>query len=80
MMESMHGICAGSCLAQAQQSTLDCRCARVLYTGGLLLVTNLVLVGWMVAMRGGRLSVATPRRVRRRTGARGRSTTSPPGP
>ena len=34
----------------------------MLYTSGFLLVTNLVLVGWVVAMRGGRLTVATPSR------------------
>ncbi len=59
MIESMHGICTGSCLPQAQQSSLDLQVRAVLYASGLLLVTNVVLVGWMVAMRGGRLAVAT---------------------
>ena len=58
MMDSMHGICVDSCLAQAQQSTLAAELRAVLYVSGLLLVTNVVLVGWVVAMRGGRLKVA----------------------
>jgi hypothetical protein len=59
MIESMHGICTGNCLAQAQQSSLDVQVRAVLYASGLLLVTNVVLVGWLVAMRGGRLTLAT---------------------
>ena len=59
MMDSMHGICVGSCLDQAQQSTLAAVVRAVLYTGAFMLITNLVLVGWMVAIRGGRLSVAS---------------------
>ena len=59
MIETMHGLCTGSCLAQAQQSSLDLQVRAVLYASGLLLVTNVVLVGWLVAMRGGRLAVAT---------------------
>jgi hypothetical protein len=58
----MHGLCTGSCLAQAQQSSLELQVRAVLWASGLLLVTNVVLVGWLVAMRGGRLAVATPSR------------------
>ena len=58
LMDSMRGICVGSCLDQAQQSTLAAVIRAVLYTGGFMLITNLVLVGWMVAISGGRLSVA----------------------
>ena len=58
MIETMHGLCTSSCLAQAQQSSLDLQVRAVLYASGLLLVTNVVLVGWLVAMRGGRLNVA----------------------
>ena len=59
MIETMHGLCTGSCLAQAQQSSLELQVRAVLWASGLLLVTNVVLVGWLVAMRGGRLAVAT---------------------
>ena len=53
LMDSMHGICVGSCLDQAQQSALAAFVRAVLYTSGFMLVTNLVLVGWLVAMRAG---------------------------
>jgi hypothetical protein len=58
MMDAMHGICVASCLDQAQQSTLGALVRAVLYVGGFLLATNIVLVGWVVAMRGGRVQVA----------------------
>ncbi len=51
MMNSMHGICIGNCLAQAQHATLAAHVRGVLYVSGFLLLTNLVLVAWMVAMR-----------------------------
>jgi hypothetical protein len=57
LMDSMHGICVGSCLDQAQQSALAAFVRAVLYTSGFILITNLVLVGWLVAIRGGRLAV-----------------------
>src|SRR6478672_13444895 len=62
LMDSMHGICVGSCLDQAQQSATAAFVRAVLYTSGFILITNLVLVGWLVAMRGGRLDVASARR------------------
>ena len=58
MMDQMHGICVDSCLPAAEQSTLAALTRAVLYVGAFLLVTNVVLVGWVVAMRGGRLRVA----------------------
>jgi hypothetical protein len=42
-------------LAQQQQATLRLQMRAVGYGSGMLLVTNLVLVGWVVALRGGRL-------------------------
>ena len=60
MMDSMRGTCAGAgCLAQQQQASLALQERAVGVGGGLLLATNLVLVGWAVAMRGGRLEVST---------------------
>jgi len=62
MMDSMHGLCTGSCLEQAQQSSIAALLRAVLYVSGILLVTNLVLVGWVMAMKGGRLTVAETKR------------------
>lgn len=65
LMDSMSATCAeGSCLALQQQASLGLQVRAVGYGSGILLVTNLVLVGWMVAVRGGRLDVS---RIRRRT-------------
>ena len=61
MMDSMHGLCVGSCLEQAQASSFAALLRAVLYVAGLLAVTNLVLVGWLLAMRGGRIKVAATR-------------------
>ena len=44
-----------------QQSGLGLQLRAVGYGSGLLLVTNLALVGWVVAMRGGRLDVSKTR-------------------
>lgn len=61
MMDVMHGGCVGNCVALQEQSTFAALTRAVLYSGLFALVTNLVLVGWVVAMRGGRLAVATVR-------------------
>ncbi|HET9873883.1 MAG TPA: hypothetical protein VFP89_14960 [Propionibacteriaceae bacterium] len=63
MMNSMHGICSHDCLDQAQHATLLAHVRAVGYTSAFVLVTNTVLVCWMVMMRGGRLNVSrTPTR------------------
>ena len=62
VMDSMHSICAGNCLAQAQHATLAVHIHAVIYVGRLILLSDLVLIAWMVAMFGGRLNVSTPRR------------------
>ena len=54
----MHGPCAADCQAQQLHATLVLDERAVVYGSGLLLVTNLVLVAWVVALRGGRLDVA----------------------
>ena len=43
-------------VALEQQATLGLQVSAVVYGLALLLVTNLVLVGWVVALRGGRLN------------------------
>ena len=62
LMDSMRQTNAESSLAQQQQASLGLQVHAVAYGAGILLVTNLVLVGWVVAMRGGRLNVSTARK------------------
>jgi hypothetical protein len=47
--------------AHQQQASLGLQVRAVSYGSGILLVTNLVLVGWVVAMRGGSMNVSTTR-------------------
>jgi hypothetical protein len=49
--------------ALAQQATLGLQLHALGYGAAILLVTNLVLVGWVVAIRGGRLKLSTTRGV-----------------
>jgi hypothetical protein len=56
------GGCSGACLQQHQ--TLDAHVRGVKVTSGLLLATNVVLVGWVVALRGGQLDGPVRRRRR----------------
>ena len=56
---SGHGACA-FCTDQAQTREVDERGAR--YASALILGGNIVLVGWVTAMRGGRLDVSPRRR------------------
>jgi hypothetical protein len=62
VMGSMHGSCNAACLDQLQQAQISTLVRAGLYVAVLLLISNLVLVGWLLAMRGGRLNVATSRR------------------
>ncbi|MGY2746491.1 hypothetical protein ACQCSU_02170 [Pseudarthrobacter sp. O4] len=63
LMDSMSHTCTeGNCLALQQQATLGLQMRAVGYGSGIILLTNLVLVGWAVAIRGGRLDVSRPRR------------------
>jgi hypothetical protein len=62
LVESMGHLCAGGdCLSQQLQASLGLQVHSVAYGSAMLLVTNLVLVGWAVALRGGRLAVSTTR-------------------
>jgi hypothetical protein len=60
---AMNGMmeCTGSCLAQLQHATLVLQLKAVALGTGLLLVSNLVLVGWMITILGGRIKVSSPR-------------------
>lgn len=59
LMESMGHSGGGTLLAQ--QASLGLQVRAVGYASGILLVTNLALVGWVVALRGGRLGVSRAR-------------------
>jgi hypothetical membrane protein len=81
LMSTLHHATSAQSVDQLDQSSLGLQLAAFGYGVGLLLVTNLVVTGWTVAIRGGRLDVSrqqkatperTPRRVRAgraRTGA-----------
>lgn len=63
LMDSMNHTCTdGSCLALQQQASLGLQVRAVGYGSVILVVTNLVVVGWTVAIRGGRLDVSRTRR------------------
>ena len=55
--------CEGSCVEAQRDATLVLQLKALGAGAGILLVTNLLLVGWMVAVRGGRLSVSRLRPV-----------------
>ena len=52
------GTCDSTCVAEGL--TLDADVRGVLLTAGVLLASNLVLVGWIVTMGGGRLTSRRP--------------------
>jgi hypothetical protein len=62
LMSSMSTGSMGSTVAQQDNAGLALQVRSVGYGSGILLVTNLVLVGWVVALRGGRLAVRKTRR------------------
>jgi len=61
MMNTMHSSCVGGCLAQEQQATMAALGRAMLYTSGFVLLTNVLLVGWVIAVKGGRLKVSALR-------------------
>jgi len=61
LMDSMRNTSVGSSLAQQLQATLGLQVHAVAYGAVILLVTNVVLVGWILALRGGRLNLGTIR-------------------
>jgi hypothetical protein len=63
-MGSMDSMGSMGSTEQQQQATLGLQVRAVGYGSGLLLVTNLVLVGWVLAIRGGRLDVVRMTRQR----------------
>jgi hypothetical protein len=61
LMDSMRNTAIASPLAQQQQASLGLQLRSVGYASVVLLVTNLILVGWVVAARGGRLNLTSTR-------------------
>lgn len=74
LMNSMQGLCTGNCLEQQKSATLAIHVRAVLYVSRWLVLSNLVLVAWIVAMRGGRvkagITARRPTTGRRRTRSR----------
>jgi hypothetical protein len=65
VMGSIHTLdnaTAGKSMALQQKASLGLQVRAVGYGSGMLLVTNIVLVGWVVAMRGGRLNLGRTQR------------------
>ena len=62
LMDAMRPANAANLLTLQQHATLGLQVRAVFYGSVILLVTNLVLVGWVVALRGGRLHVSAPQR------------------
>jgi hypothetical protein len=60
-MPAMGVQCLDSCLQSQKDATLALQVKALGAGSAILLVTNLVLVAWMVAVRGGRLSVGKTR-------------------
>ena len=56
-MGTMGGRCVGDCLDGQREATLLLQLKSVGYGSGILLVSNLVFVGWALAFMGGRMSV-----------------------
>lgn len=58
MMGEMQHDCSATCLTEQHWMTLSAHGRAIAYTALAVLVTNLALVTWIVALRGGRLRVA----------------------
>jgi hypothetical protein len=56
-MGTMGGQCTGECLESQREATLLLQLKSVGYGSAILLGSNLVLVGWALALMGGRLSL-----------------------
>src|SRR5262249_38219776 len=52
-LSGLHGHCNDACLADEERSTLAVQIRGVLLVGRWVLLTNLVLVAWTVALMGG---------------------------
>lgn len=60
-LSSLHGHCDSNCLAQEDRDTLAVQVRGVVVVSRWILLTNLVLVAWVVAIMGGRIRVSSTR-------------------
>jgi hypothetical protein len=65
-MNRAHGGCNPACIAQQYQDSFDLQVRAVTYGSLLIVVTNVVLLGLLVAFRGGKLDIASARRASKR--------------
>jgi hypothetical protein len=65
LMEVMHHSSTGDAVADPGQATLGLQLAALGYGCAIILATNVVVVGWLVAIRGGRLDAGTAPRAAR---------------
>jgi hypothetical protein len=70
LMDSMRYSSAGSLVALQQQASLGLQVRAVAYGAAIILATNIVLVGVVLAFRGGRLDVSRTRPVNHAPGSR----------
>ena len=61
LKHAVGGTCVAGCQARELQATLSLQIHAVAVGVALLLVSNLVVVGWTLALRGGRLEVGSTR-------------------
>jgi hypothetical protein len=61
MMDSMKSMCGGDCTS-LERATLRLQERSVGYGSVFVLATNLVVVGWIVAIRGGRITLSKARK------------------
>lgn len=71
MLDSMTNTCSAACESSQLDSTLGLQVRAVVIGTLILLITNLVLVGWLVALRGGTLRLACARPERSSRGLQG---------
>jgi hypothetical protein len=64
MMGTMGGRCVGSCLLHQEHATFALQVRAFGAGSGILLLTNVLLVGWLLALQGGRWKLAAERRPR----------------
>lgn len=67
LMGAMHHAATGSSVSDLDQASLTVQLVSIAYGSGILLVTNVVLTGWVVAMRGGRMDISRAQRRPART-------------
>jgi glycerol-3-phosphate acyltransferase PlsY len=60
-LSALHGHCDDTCLAREEHNTFAVQVRGVLLVSRWVLLTNVVLVAWAVALMGGRIRLGSPR-------------------